>query len=161
MLPYNACAFHDTRKVSLAIDGRKCVELKFYIVLHCEMLHYVFKQLHLVAPTPPVTPPFPGISGAARKPRGALPPSGLSGHQVPTYWFWWGIESCKVSDISIDNKLDAIESVPENSGIISVLSVSFRVSIVQQSIVQGLKIPFANRNSVPIESWPFFKTVKR
>ena len=65
---------------------------------------------------------------------------------------WWGIESCKVSDISIDNKLDAIESVPENSGIISVLSVSFRVSIVQQSIVQGLKIPFANRNSVPIES---------
>ena len=45
----------------------------------------VFKQLRLVAPTPPVTPPFPGISGAGRKLRGALPPSGLSGHQVPTY----------------------------------------------------------------------------
>ena len=69
-----------------------CYIVKCYIVLYCEMLHYVFKQLHLVAPTPPVTPPFPGISGAARKPRGALPPSGLSSHQVPThlYVWWWG-----------------------------------------------------------------------
>ena len=32
---------HDSRKESPAFNGWKCSELKFSIVLHCEMLHFV------------------------------------------------------------------------------------------------------------------------